>query len=81
MHNIEILDKVTLDNNKKYLVASKINYKNKNYFQLVNMNDVKDSMVCYQDNNELVEIKDEELISLLVPLFLKNFNDKLGKKE
>ncbi|MGM9877772.1 MAG: hypothetical protein ACI33S_03890 [Bacilli bacterium] len=81
MQSIDILDVVVLDEDKHYVVASKVVRKNKNYYQLANVNDAHDTMICYQDKDELVEIHDKELIALLVPLFLKNLSDKLQEEE
>ena len=66
--NINIGDILTLDNNIEYVVVSKANFNNKEYYYLVNktLNDVK---FCYQDGEELVELNDKELITKLLPLF------------
>lgn len=81
MQDIDILDVVKLEENKQYVVASKVTRNNKNYFQLANIKNPKDVMICYQDNNELVEIHDKELISLLIPLFIKNLKDRLDQED
>ena len=54
--NIEIRDIITLSDNNKYIVISKINYEEKNYYYLIDINDKKNIKFCYEDNNELVEV-------------------------
>lgn len=67
---INIKDTLTLDDNNEYIIVSKINYDNKCYYYLLdkNNNDVK---FCYEDGEELVEIEDKELTTILLPLFLE----------
>ncbi len=79
MNDIDILDVVKLENNKKYVIASKVERMNKCYYQLSNINNPRDSMVCYKKDNHLVEVKDKELISILIPLFIKNLSDKINE--
>lgn len=67
---IEIKDILTLSDNNKYIVVSKVNYENKNYYYLINENN-SDIKFCYEDNNELVELDDKELTTKLIPLFIE----------
>ena len=69
MH-IEIGDTLTLEDNKKYIVVSMADYKNKLCIYLVN-EDATVPMFCYLDGDELVEIEKPETIKELVPLFLE----------
>ena len=69
--NIEIRDTITLDGTNKYLVASKVSCEEKNYYYLININNLKDILICYEDNSELVELNNNELIAKLLPLFYK----------
>ncbi len=68
---IKIKDILTLDDNNEYVVISKINHENKNYYYLLDRNNLKNVKFCYEDNEELVEINDKELITKLLPLFVK----------
>lgn len=68
---INIKDTLTLDDNNEYVVISKVNYEDKNYYYLLDKNDLKNVKFCYEDNEELVEINDKELITKLLPLFVK----------
>ena len=69
--NINIKDVVVLDDNNEYIVISKINYENKNYYYLVDKNNSENLMFCYEDNEDLVELNDNNLITKLLPLFLQ----------
>lgn len=68
---IKIKDILTLDDNNEYVVISKIKHENKNYYYLLDRNNLKNVKFCYEDNEELVEINDKELITKLLPLFVK----------
>ena len=68
---INIKDTLTLDDNNEYVVVSKINYDNKNYFYLLDKNNNDNIKFCYDDNEELVEIEDKELTTKLLPLFVE----------
>ena len=73
---INIKDTLTLDDNNEYVVISKINYENKNYYYLLDKNNEKNIKFCYEDNEELVEIEDKKLTTKLLPLFVE-----VAKKE
>ena len=68
---INIKDTLTLDDNNKYVVVSKLNYENKNYYYLLDKNNYSNFKFCYEDNDELVEINDNNLITKLLPLFVE----------
>ena len=69
--DISMKDIVTLDNEKKYLVASKVNYKKDNYYYLVNVEDKKDVLLCFMEDDDLVELGYKKLLKKLIPLFFK----------
>ena len=69
---INIKDTLTLDDNNEYVVVSKVNADNRNYFYLIDKNDNANVKFCYQDNDELVELNDKELVTRLLPLFVEN---------
>lgn len=69
---INIKDTLTLDDNNEYVVVSKINVDNMNYFYLIDKNNMTSVKFCYQDNDELVELNDKELVRRLLPLFIEN---------
>lgn len=73
---INIKDTLTLNDNNEYVVVSKLNDGDKNYYYLLDKNNNTNVMFCYEDNGELVEIQDKELTTKLLPLFVE-----VAKKE
>ena len=73
---IEYQDIITLNDNNKYVVASKVNYESSKYVYLVDINDNTNMKFAEieKDNSlsELDSLKDEELIKQLIPLFYNN---------
>ena len=68
---MEIKDVLTLEDNNKYVVASKINYEGKEYYYLVDINNPSNLMFCYNENDTMVELDDKELTTKLLPLFFE----------
>ena len=68
---MEMRDIVVLDDNNKYAIISKIDYEQKKYYYLVDINNVENLMFCYEDKGDLVNINDAGLIKKLLPLFLE----------
>ncbi len=75
---INIKDILVLDDNKEYVVVSKINYNDIEYYYLIDKNDNSNIRFCYFNNFELIELNDEKLIAKLLPLFLKVTTQKLN---
>ena len=79
--NIEYQDIITLDDNNKYVVASKVNYNNSTYVYLVDINNTTNYKFAeLEKNSTLLELDDEidkELIKHLIPLFYKNSKDDI----
>ena len=73
---IEYQDIITLSDENKYLVASKVNYNNTKYVYLVDINDNKNLKFAEIENDgvisELDTNIDAKLINNLVPLFYNN---------
>ena len=67
-------DILTLDDNNEYVVVSKINYENINYLYIVDINNIQNLKFVKEGNDELLEIHDKDLISVLVPLFISETN-------
>jgi len=67
---IEIKDTLTLNDNNEYVVASRVNYNEKIYYYLIDINNNSNIKFCYQDGEELVELNDKKLTTKLLPLFL-----------
>ena len=75
---MEMRDVITLDDNNKYAIISKIDYEEKKYYYLVDINNVENLMFCYEDKGDLVKLNDAELIKKLLPLFLEAAKDILN---
>lgn len=78
---IDVKDVLTLEDDKKYVVVSKIDYENKVYFYLVGVEEITDVKFGYLDNDEFVEINDKELVTKLLPHFYKDVKNNLPKKD
>lgn len=78
---IDVKDVLTLEDDKKYVVVSKIDYENKVYFYLVGVEEITDVKFGYIDNDEFVEINDKELVTKLLPHFYKDVKKNLPKKD
>jgi len=78
---IDVKDVLTLEDDKKYVVVSKIDYDNKVYFYLVGVEEITDVKFGYLDNDEFVEINDKELVTKLLPHFYKDVKKNLPKKD
>ena len=68
--NIDIQDVITLDDGQEYVVISKTNYQGKTYYLLVDTLHSK-TMLCYEDQEKLVESKDKDFNTKLYPYLLK----------
>ncbi len=78
--NIEIKDVVTLSDDVRYVVVSKINYKNNAYYYLTEIENLANIkfLVENKDKNSLIEVEDKELIQKLLPLFIKETKENLN---
>lgn len=72
---INIKDTLVLDDDNEYVVVSKANYNDKTYYYIINNTDNSDFKFCYQENDELVEIENDKLIKVLIPLFFNSVKD------
>lgn len=80
---VEYQDIITLSDENKYVVASKVNLNNSKYVYLVDINNNKNLKFAEieQDGllSELDSDIDKELIKQLIPLFYKNSIKDIGK--
>lgn len=76
---MEMRDVITLDDNNKYAIISKIDYQEKKYYYLVDINNPENLMFCYEDMGDLVKTNDAELIKKILPLFLEASRDILNE--
>lgn len=74
---MNIKDIVTLSDDHKYQVVSKIIYEETTYYYLVDITDISNIKVLYENIDHLTEVEDSELISLLLPKFFYAIKDLL----
>ncbi len=75
--NINVKDLLTLNDNNKYVVVSKIEISDKIYFYLVDINNYENVLICYLENNKLKEVTDEELVKQLIKVFSAELKDDI----
>lgn len=72
---LELDETLTLSDNKKYAIVSKIDYNNKVYVFLIDQDDYTNTMFCEFDGNDgLEEVLDSMLIEELMLLFQEESN-------
>lgn len=76
---MEIRDIIVFDDDKEYVIASKVEYNNKTYLYLSDVNNSGKVMFGYLDNDDIVEIKDSKLIKELLPMFLESSKDVINE--
>lgn len=83
---MNVKDLVTLSDQNKYVVVSKIEVSSKIYFYLIDINNYENVLICYLENNKLKEVTDEELVKQLIKVFsaelkddIKNIIDSINK--
>ena len=69
---LEFGDIITLENEKKYLVAGTCNYNDKNYVYLVNTEEQTNAVLGIVENDDLQEVTDQEEFKQVMPLILDN---------
>ena len=83
---MNVKDLITLSDQNKYVVVSKIEVSSKIYFYLIDINNYENVLICYLENNKLKEVTDEELVKQLIKVFsvelkddIKNIIDSINK--
>lgn len=79
--NLEIMDQITLENNKTYVVANNMYYNDKEYYLLIDVMNDMNIMIAYLDGNELVSIENGEKIIELISFFNPDKALDIIKKE
>lgn len=73
--NIEIRDIITLSDNNRYIVCSKIKLEDKNFYYLAEQKNVRNIKICVERYNNgrysVNEIIDKDVINKLLPLFME----------
>ena len=72
-----IKDIIILDDNNKYAIVSKTNYKSKMYYYLIDTGNPSNVKFCYEEDNKLVEVDDNDLILKLLPALLAAVKDEV----
>ena len=78
---IDIKDTLTLDDNKDYVVVSKIEYQNQVYFYLTDVDNTDVKFYFQKRIDELTELEDQELIKTLLPLFIEEAKKQCTPEE
>lgn len=76
---MKIKDIITLDDNNKYVIISKIDYEERKYYYLVDIKNIENLMFCYEDRGDLVKLNNPDLIKKLLPLFLETSKDIINE--
>ena len=83
--NIKKGDAVTLSNNIKYLVLFKVLYNDKYYLYLTSIEDKPKIKICVENKNgdsiKLEEVKDTDLIKILILLFSEDIKSYYSEWE
>lgn len=74
---LEFGDIVTLENDKKYLIASTCNYNSKCYVYLVNIENQIDCILASLHEEDLEPVTDKELFIKIMPLILDNADNEI----
>lgn len=74
---MNILDEIELDDNNSYVVVSKTRMDSRVCYYIVDKINNSNYKICYEDNDDLVEIVDVNIIKRLLPLFLESSKDEL----
>lgn len=69
--NIDIKDKITLNDGNVYVVVGKVDYQGKMYYYLIEANQNSTFKICYEKmgTNILVDSEDKDINTALIPLF------------
>ena len=62
---------LTLNNDKKYALVNSLKYDGKDYVYLSLLSDYKDYMICEVIDDEVLEVKDKNLLGRLILEFSK----------
>lgn len=74
---INIKDSLILDDDNEYVVVSKVNYNKKEYYYILDKYNSSNYKFCYLDNEELVEVENEELIKILLPMLMETAKEEI----
>lgn len=79
---IRINSIIILDDDKKYIVVSKVNYKGKIYLYIIEKDNPANLRICEQIDDDLIDIEDEKLINdILIPFYKEARNNYLNEND
>lgn len=74
---INVKDSLVLDDDNEFVVVGKATYNNIEYYYILDKYNNSNYKFCYLDKEELVEIEDEELTKILLPLLLDSAKEEI----
>jgi hypothetical protein len=72
---MNIKDIVTLNDQNKYLVVSKVDFEYVYYYYLVDINEISNVKFLYENGEKLTELEDPALIAKLLPRFYREIEE------
>ena len=76
---MKITDIVKLEDKKEYLVAAKIDHKDKTYMCFVDINDQSNVRCCYLDNDEIVFVENDKVDKIVLLKLFSQITKTLEK--
>ena len=70
---------LTLSNGKDYSVVSSIMYEDSNYVCLLDIDTYKDYKFCKYENDELIVVKDKDLVKSLIIKFNSDLKNNIAR--
>ena len=72
-------DIITLEDNKRYIVSAKINYEEKDYYYIQDVENIENIKFCEHEksDNSMIILDDPDLFDILLPLFGKRAEELL----
>jgi len=68
--NINEKDIIILDDDHRYMIVKKIDFENRKYYYVSDIDNKETIKFLYEDGDELVEIEDEQLIeNVIIKMF------------
>ncbi|MEE3343798.1 MAG: hypothetical protein VZS44_06890 [Bacilli bacterium] len=68
---------ITLSNDIRYLVLSKVKYQDNYYLYLISMEKEPKAVICEEKDNKVVIVKDDEILKNVILLFDKDIKEIL----
>jgi hypothetical protein len=79
-NEFEVRNTITLNDDTKYMIMSKVNHEEVTYLFLMNIDNEKDYKFCNLDKeNKIFELKDGTKIKVIAPLLYKRLVEEIDK--